>query len=73
MLLFTLINQKDVLIVHKILFSINKIHGDKFNVSMITNNHIKGTKSHVPLICNIFAYMWNTTIDIINSKKNNIP
>lgn len=45
------------------------IHGDKFDYSLITPNHIKGARSHVPFKCNTCLHEWNPTIfDHINGK-----
>jgi formylmethanofuran dehydrogenase subunit E len=46
-----------------------EIYGDKFDYSQITNVHIQGQKSKVPVKCNDCDYRWDVTIaDHINRK-----
>ncbi len=45
-----------------------EIHGDKFDYSEVTEDHIKGKRSKVPLLCNTCGYRWSPVInDHINS------
>jgi|SRR5579862_244891 len=45
------------------------IHGDKYDYSQITEDHIKGVMSSIPLTCKTCEYSWNTTVNIhINGK-----
>lgn len=47
-----------------------EIHGDKFDYSHITQNHIQNKDSKVPIICKICGYFWTPSIDChINSKS----
>lgn len=40
----------------------HEIHGNKFNYTQITENHIKGKNSHLPVICNECEYYWEPSI-----------
>lgn len=40
-----------------------EIHGDKYNYSAITPDHINGYRSKVPLTCNTCSYEWTPTIN----------
>lgn len=47
-----------------------EIHGEKYNYSDVTEDHIKGKKSHIPITCNDCEYKWCPSIDgHINSKR----
>lgn len=39
-----------------------QVHGYKYNYSEITENHIAGKDSHVPIECNVCQYKWRTSI-----------
>lgn len=40
----------------------------EINYSLVKSEHIKGVKSHIPVICNICTYQWSPCIDkYINS------
>jgi len=48
----------------------NKVHGEKYNYGLITDKHICGKTSKVPIICNTCAYQWEQQIaGHINSKQ----
>lgn len=34
------------------------IHGEKYNYAMVTEYHINGSKSNIPIICNTCSYQW---------------
>ena len=38
-------------------------HGDKFDYSRITAEHVKGCKSKIPVTCNTCGYKWEPSID----------
>lgn len=47
-----------------------EVHGDKYDYSHVSQEHIKGVKSKIPVICNTCSYHWTPTIDNhINSKR----
>lgn len=47
-----------------------EIHGDKFDYSKITQNHIHGAMSYVPIVCKLCDHEWNSKInDHINGKN----
>jgi len=42
----------------------------EIDISLVTEKHIKGKESQVPLLCNICNYKWETTIaSVINAKS----
>jgi hypothetical protein len=46
-----------------------QIHGDKYDYSKVTPDHIKNKRSKIPLSCKICLYNWNSSIDRhINAK-----
>ena len=49
------------------------IHGDKFDYSQITTEHIQGQKSKVPLICNTCGLHWNQRISVHINNQNGCP
>lgn len=40
-----------------------EIHGDKYDYSQITSEHIRGQKSYIPIRCIRCSYRWSPTID----------
>jgi formylmethanofuran dehydrogenase subunit E len=47
-----------------------EVHGDRFDYSQVTDQHIKNAFSHVPVKCTICEYDFMTTIDNhINGRK----
>jgi len=46
------------------------IHGDKYDYSAITEDHIKGKNSKVPLKCNLCRYEWSSSISVHIRAKN---
>jgi len=46
----------------------HEVHGVKFNYNKVTSNHIKGNKSHIPIICNDCGH-----IPIICNDCGHIP
>lgn len=49
------------------------IHGDKFDYSEITEKHIKGKDSRIPIKCKICLYSWTPTIHDHAYRKNGCP
>lgn len=49
------------------------IHGNKFDYSQVTADHIRGNKSKIPVICNICKYQWSPTILNHISNKRGCP
>ncbi len=51
----------------------NEIHQYKFDYSLVTNEHIQGSGSRIPLKCNKCEYMWAPSIDRHINKKSGCP
>ncbi|CAH6419381.1 Hypothetical protein HVR_LOCUS586 [uncultured virus] len=51
----------------------NVIHGNKYDYSQITIDHIKGYRSKLPITCKQCGYFWNPTIDTHIYKKSDCP
>jgi formylmethanofuran dehydrogenase subunit E len=49
------------------------LHGDKHDYSQITNDHIRGKRSKIPIICKICGYFWNPSIDDYINRQSGCP
>lgn len=49
------------------------LHGNKYDYSSVTPNHIQGRSSHVPVKCNTCAYEWNPDIHSHITHKSGCP
>ena len=50
-----------------------KIHGEKYDYSEITEEHVQGQKSHVPITCTICYYRWNPVVNHHIHNKTGCP
>lgn len=46
----------------KFLAAAFEIHGNKYNYRLITEDHIKGSRSHIPIICNKCELYWEPAL-----------
>ena len=50
-----------------------EIHGKKYNYELITEEHIKSSKSYVPIKCNKCSKIWSPTISSFINQKTGCP
>jgi formylmethanofuran dehydrogenase subunit E len=51
----------------------SKIHGDKYDYSLVTEDHIKGNTSHIPVICRACQKTWFPDISSHINHKSGCP
>jgi len=54
----------------RFLIRAEQIHGNKFDYSQITSDHIKGVGSHIPIVCKTCNYFWTPPINSHINNKN---
>ena len=57
----------------RLLMKVRQIHDDKYNYSLIKENHIQNVRSYIPLICNCCPYYWTPTIYGHMHRKTGCP
>lgn len=50
-----------------------EIHGNRFDYSQITSDHIRGQKTNVPIKCRTCQYSWSPPISSHIDKKRGCP
>lgn len=46
----------------KFLATVKKVHGDKYDYSLVTKDHIMNNESHIPVICKTCLHQWSPDI-----------
>ena len=57
----------------RLLTKAQEVHGDKYDYSQITEDHIKGKDSHIPIKCKTCKNMWSPSIHGHINQKNACP
>jgi ribosomal protein S27E len=53
----------------RFLIRAKEVNGEKYDYSLITNKHVKGNKSHIPVKCNMCDYQWSPTVNNHITRK----
>lgn len=57
----------------RLLEKAKEVHGEIYDYSLVTSEHIKCCNSHIPVICNICGYDWEPPIDAHINRKTGCP